>query len=81
MKKWNQQYHDKFKEFALIYKVWDQKNLEKAWKRVKANKGSAGIDHLLQREKPEESRVRENCQHGLMRRGRLEDLSFTLHLG
>jgi hypothetical protein len=43
MKKWNQQYHDKFKAFALIHKVWDQKNLEKAWKRVKANKGSAGI--------------------------------------
>ena len=38
MKKWNQQYHDKFKAFALIHKVWDQKNLEKAWKRVKANK-------------------------------------------
>ena len=31
-----------------------------------------------QREKPDESRVRKNCQHGLMRRGRLEDLSFTL---
>jgi|PersoiStandDraft_1058852.scaffolds.fasta_scaffold22541_1 RNA-directed DNA polymerase len=46
MKKWNQQYHDKFKAFALIHKVWDQKNLEKAWKRVKANKGSAGIDRI-----------------------------------
>ncbi len=44
MKKWNQQYHDKFKEFALIHKVWDEKNLEKAWKSVEANKGSAGID-------------------------------------
>jgi hypothetical protein len=43
MKKWNQQYHDKFKAFALIHKVWDQKNLEKAWKSVKANRGSAGI--------------------------------------
>jgi hypothetical protein len=32
MKKWNQQHHDKFKAFALIHKVWDQKNLEKAWK-------------------------------------------------
>jgi len=46
MKKWNQQYHDKFKAFALIHKVWDQKNLEKAWKRVKANRGSAGIDKI-----------------------------------
>ncbi len=46
MKKWNQQYHDKFKAFALIHKVWDQKNLEAAWKSVKANKGSAGIDNI-----------------------------------
>jgi hypothetical protein len=29
MKKWNQQYHDKFKAFALINNVWDQKSLEK----------------------------------------------------
>ena len=46
MKKWNQQYHDKFKAFALIHKVWDQKNLEKAWKSVKANRESAGIDNI-----------------------------------
>src|SRR5450830_741729 len=46
MKKWNQQYHEKFKAFALIHKVWDQKNLEKSWKRVKANRGSAGIDNI-----------------------------------
>ncbi|CAG0965513.1 partial Group II intron-encoded protein LtrA, partial [Methanosarcinales archaeon] len=46
MKKWNQQYHDKFKAFALIHKVWDQKNLEKAWKSVKANRGSAGNDRI-----------------------------------
>jgi group II intron reverse transcriptase/maturase len=46
MKKWNQQYHDKFEAFALIHKVWDQKNLEKAWKSVKANRGSAGIDNI-----------------------------------
>jgi RNA-directed DNA polymerase len=46
MKKWNQQYHDKFKAFALIHKVWDEKNLEKAWKSVKANKGNAGIDRI-----------------------------------
>ena len=46
MKKWNQQYHDKFKEFALIHKVWSEKNLEQAWKSVKANKGSAGVDGI-----------------------------------
>ena len=46
MKKWNQQYHDIFKEFALIHKVWSEKNLVQAWKSVKANKGSAGVDGI-----------------------------------
>lgn len=46
MKKWNQRYHDKFKKHSLINQVWDEKNLEKAWKRVKANRGSARIDHI-----------------------------------
>jgi group II intron reverse transcriptase/maturase len=46
MKKWNQQYHDKFKRHTLIFQVWDEKNLERAWKQVKANKGSAGIDDI-----------------------------------
>jgi group II intron reverse transcriptase/maturase len=44
MKKWNQRYHDKFKKHSLINQVWDEKNLGNAWKRVRANKGSAGID-------------------------------------
>ena len=47
MKKWNQQYHVKFKAFALIHKVWDQKNLEQAWNGVKANRESAGINNNL----------------------------------
>jgi group II intron reverse transcriptase/maturase len=46
MKKWNQQYHDKFKKHSLIHQVWNEKNLENAWERVKANKGSAGIDNI-----------------------------------
>jgi group II intron reverse transcriptase/maturase len=46
MKKWNQQYHDKFKRHSLINQVWNEKNLEEAWERVKANKGSAGIDGI-----------------------------------
>jgi RNA-directed DNA polymerase len=46
MKKWNQRYHDKFKKHSLIDQVWNEKNLEKAWKRVKENKGSAGIDRV-----------------------------------
>lgn len=32
------------KFFQLIDKVYDFQNLEDAWKKVKANKGSAGID-------------------------------------
>ena len=44
MKKWNQRYHDKFKKHSLINQAWDEKNLVNAWKRVKENKGSAGID-------------------------------------
>ncbi len=46
MKKWNQQYHDKFKKHALIHQVWNEKNLGNAWKRVRENKGSAGIDNI-----------------------------------
>jgi len=46
MKKWNQRYHDKFKKHSLINQVWGEKNLENAWKRVRANKGSAGIDRV-----------------------------------
>jgi RNA-directed DNA polymerase len=46
MKKWNQQYHDKLKKHSLINQVCDEKNLEKAWSHVKANKGSAGIDRV-----------------------------------
>jgi len=46
MKKWNQQYHEKLKKHSLINQVCDEKNLEKAWSHVKANKGSAGIDRV-----------------------------------
>ncbi len=46
MKKWNQQYHDKSKKHALIHQVWNEKNLGNAWKRVRENKGSAGIDNI-----------------------------------
>lgn len=46
MKKWNQKYHDKFKKHSLINQVWNEKNLGEAWKRVKENKGSAGVDSI-----------------------------------
>ncbi len=46
MKKWNQQYHDRFKRHTLINQVWNEENLGKAWKQVRENKGSAGIDNV-----------------------------------
>lgn len=44
MKKWNEKYHAKFKKHSLSNQIWDEKNLVKAWKQVRANRGSAGID-------------------------------------
>jgi RNA-directed DNA polymerase len=32
--------------FSLIDKVWDERNLRAAFRRVKANKGAAGVDHV-----------------------------------
>src|SRR5659263_137997 len=44
MKKWNEKYHAKFKKYSLGNQIWDKKNLENAWKQVRANRGSAGVD-------------------------------------
>ncbi|MCZ7397912.1 MAG: hypothetical protein O8C59_05360, partial [Candidatus Methanoperedens sp.] len=44
MKKWNEKYHAKFKKYSLGNQVWDKRNLENAWKQVRANRGSAGVD-------------------------------------
>jgi retron-type reverse transcriptase len=36
----------KKKYHSLIDKVWNWKNLNEAWKKVKKNKGAAGIDKV-----------------------------------
>ena len=43
MKKWNEKYHAKFKKYSLGNQIWDKRNLETAWKQVRANRGSAGV--------------------------------------
>jgi group II intron reverse transcriptase/maturase len=44
MKKWNEKYHDKFKRYTLSGQLLDIRNLMKAWTKVRANRGSGGVD-------------------------------------
>lgn len=44
MKRWNEKYHDKFKHHSLSGQLMDIRYLEEAWKKVKANRGTGGID-------------------------------------
>jgi RNA-directed DNA polymerase len=44
MRKWNEKYHDKFKRHSLSGQLWDRRNLNDAWSKVRANKGTGGID-------------------------------------
>lgn len=59
MRKWNDIYHAIFKKHTLGNQIWDKKNLEKAWKQVRANKGSAGIDGVTIEE------FEQNLEHNL----------------
>lgn len=44
MRRWNEKYHDKFKRHSLSGQLMDVGHLDAAWKKVKANRGSGGID-------------------------------------
>ena len=44
MKRWNERWHEKYKKHSLINQVYGYRNLEEAFKAVKANKGAPGID-------------------------------------
>jgi RNA-directed DNA polymerase len=44
MKRWNERWHVKYKKHSLINQVCEYRNLEEAFKAVKANQGAPGID-------------------------------------
>ena len=44
MRRWNERWHVKYKKHSLINQVYEYRNLEEAFKAVKANKGAPGID-------------------------------------
>lgn len=46
MKRWNERWHEKYKKYSLINQVYEYRNLEEAFKAVKANKGAPGIDSV-----------------------------------
>jgi RNA-directed DNA polymerase len=46
MVRWNEKYHDKNKAYTLYGKLLIPERYEHAWKKVKSNKGAAGIDKV-----------------------------------
>ena len=44
MRRWNEKYHAKYKKHSLIDQVYEPRNLEEAFKAVKANHGAPGMD-------------------------------------
>lgn len=46
MTRWNEKYHDKYKAYSLYGKMLIPERHEEAWKKVRANLGSPGIDEV-----------------------------------
>jgi group II intron reverse transcriptase/maturase len=64
--------------YSLIDKVYEPKNLENAWKKVKANRGSGGIDRvsIAQFAKNKEQNLRE--LHRLLRNKRYRPMPMKM---
>lgn len=64
MKRWNEKYHAKYKKHSLIDQVYDVRNLENAFKAVRANHGAPGMDGetIEQFEEHKDIRLAELCR-------------------
>ena len=58
--------------FSLIDKVWSIPNLESAWKKVAANRGSAGIDNVSIKQYRRHAKQRLNRSSELIKQGRYQ---------
>lgn len=46
MARWNEKYHEKYKAYSLYGKMLIPERYEEAWRKVRANRGSPGIDEV-----------------------------------
>lgn len=58
--------------FSLIDKVWSISNLESAWSKVAANRGSAGIDNVSIKQYRRDAEKRLNRTSELLKQGRYQ---------